>query len=124
MLQILDLIFSLIEGNPDPSPIIGSLDFKVLETLTSLLARDSDSEEVLQSYLRNKFNGLISLPFSLLHKKVRAQLEKLASMALRVVKVLAEEEKSNGPVLQTLAVMEEHCKLRIGISNQIYFSLT
>ena len=38
-------------------------------------------------------------------------------MALRVVKVLAEEEnqKGNGPVLQTLAVMEEHCKLRIGI---------
>ena len=48
---------------------------------------------------------------------MRAQLEKLASMALRVVKVLAEEEnqKGNGPVLQTLAVMEEHCKLRIGI---------
>ena len=50
MLQILDLIFSLIEGNPDPSPIIVSLDFKVLEALTSLLASDTDSDEVLHSF--------------------------------------------------------------------------
>lgn len=56
MIQILDLIFSLIEGNPDPSPIIISLDFKVLETITSLLARDTDSEEVqeIRSYYSKK----------------------------------------------------------------------
>lgn len=38
-------------------------------------------------------------------------------MALRVVKVLAEvdNQKGNVAVLQSLNVMEEHCKLRIGI---------
>jgi hypothetical protein len=39
-------------------------------------------------------------------------------MALRVVKVLAEVDAQkgsrNGTVSHTLAVMEEHCKLRIG----------
>lgn len=55
MIQILDLLFSLIEGNPDPSPIIESLDFKVLETITALLARDTDSGEVRSTlFPRNK----------------------------------------------------------------------
>jgi hypothetical protein len=54
------------------------------------------------------------LYFYLLHYlQVRAQLEKLASMALRVVKVLAEMDNGTS-VSETLAVMEEHCKLRIG----------
>lgn len=62
MLQILDLIFSLIEGNPDPSPIIISLDFKVLETITSLLARDTDSEEVIMQIktLNNMITEIIT----------------------------------------------------------------
>lgn len=37
-------------------------------------------------------------------------------MALRVVKVLAEvdNQKGHATVMQSLNVMEEHCKLRIG----------
>ncbi len=36
-------------------------------------------------------------------------------MALRVVKVLAELDKDLGTVSRSLGVMEEHCKLRIGM---------